>query len=311
MVARWRAAIDTGRPPHAVLLAGPTGTGKRATAAWMAGSKLSVRGTPATPRYPFELPTHADLRWLTRAEDSNAIRIDQVRDLVADLALTSYEGRGKVAVIEPADAMNANAANSLLKTLEEPHGDTLLLLVANRPGRLPATIVSRCQRLDFPVPAQADALAWLDRFRPGAPWAEALRAAGGAPLAAIEIAERLDTVASLLQDLAAVGSGSASPVAVAEAWSKLEPGFVLEWLARRVESAVRSAVTGAQSDGLPESVLRRMDSRKLFCYLDDINRLRAQPGGSFNVQLALEGLLIDWATGLRGAGRNDGLSGIA
>ena len=302
---KWRSGTAQGRAPHAALLAGPPGTGKRAAAAWMVRHKLGLAAAGERPAYPFELPVHADAYWLTQPEDHNAILIEQVRDLVAELVLTSYTGHGKAAVIEPANAMTANAANSLLKTLEEPPGDTLLILVTDRPGRLPATIFSRCQRFDFRVPGDAEARAWLERLRPGGQWAEALRAAGGAPLAAIAAAERQATSAGLARDFTAVGRGAASPVAVAANWARLEPGYVLEWLARRIEDILRGAAGGVSPAGsgiAAETVRQRMDSRKLFCYLDDINRLRAQPGGTFNVQLALEGLLIDWATGLQTAG---------
>jgi DNA polymerase-3 subunit delta' len=246
------------------------------------------------PTWPFDPPQHADLYWLTREEGRNAILIDQVRQLVAALSLTSYSGRGKVAVIEPAHTMTANAANSLLKTLEEPPGNALLILVADRPGRLPATIFSRCQRVDFRPPAEALGLAWLERARPGVAWAVPLRTAGNAPLAAIAAAERQDLTNALLREWTGVGNGTASPVETAKAWAKLEPGIVLEWLARQVQAAAARSVTGA---GPADSVRQHMDSRNLFCYLDQINLLRAQAGGSYNVQLALEGLLIDWATG--------------
>jgi len=300
---QWSDATGAGREPHAVLLSGPPGVGKRAAAAWMVRRKLGLTAD-ALPVWPFDRPQHADLHWLERPEDRNAILIDQVRELVADLALTSYEGRGKAAVIEPANAMNANSANALLKTLEEPPGNTLLVLVADRLGRLPATILSRCQRLALRVPSEAEGLAWLDRVRPGTSWVEPLRMAGLAPIAAMTAAEQLDARHAMVRDLAGVAGGEASPIDVAESWSRQDPGFVLEWLARQVESAARVAVAGPQAAGpgaLPDSVLQRMDSRNLFCYLDRINRLRGQPGGSFNVQLAFEGLLIDWATGLRGA----------
>ena len=69
------------------------------------------------------MPEHPDLRWIAPPEDKESIGIEQIRDLVDDMGLTSYEGGGKVAVIEPANAMTVNAANSLLKTLEEPPGD--------------------------------------------------------------------------------------------------------------------------------------------------------------------------------------------
>ena len=297
----WLHRDRQGRLPHAVLLAGPTGVGKRAAARWIVATKLQLERSDL-PDSESEIPEHPDLRWITVPEDKSSIGIDQIRELVHELSLTSYEGGGKAAVIEPANAMTDNAANSLLKTLEEPPGDTLLVLIADRIGRLPATIFSRCQRIEFAPPSEEAALAWLDRQQPGAAWIEALRVAGGAPLAAHRALEDLETGAGLARDLNALGRGSGSPVAVAERWSKLGAGFVLDWLAQQVKLALVAASAGRESAAglaIDESVLRRMDSRNLFCYLDIINRLRGQPGGSFNVQLTLEGLLIDWADGLR------------
>lgn len=297
---KWRASSAQGREPHAVMLAGPTGVGKRAAAAWLVQRKLGVHDEPL-PHYPFERGEHADLRWVSPPEDKTTILIDQVRALVDDLALTSYAGHGKAAVIEPAQAMTANAANSLLKTLEEPPGDTLLVLVADRVGRLPATIFSRCQRIEFRVPDEQTGLAWLERLKPGGKWADALRAAGFAPLAAIAAAEHMDTTTALARDFAAVASGRASPVEVAAAWSRMDAPFVLEWLSRTVAECAKQAsgaVATLAAAEMGQSVRERMDLRNLFCYLDRINRLRGQPQGSYNVQLTLEGLLIDWATGL-------------
>lgn len=297
----WLEGVQQARVPHAVLLAGPPGVGKRAAATWMVAQKLGLSDAPC-PVYPFERPVHADLRWLEQPEDKHSILIDQVRGLVADLSLTSYEGRGKAAVIEPANAMNNNAANSLLKTLEEPPGDALLVLIADRTGKLPATIFSRCRRINFHTPAEAEGLAWLDKFQPGTAWADALRIAGNAPLAALQAAERLDTTASMARDFKALALGQASPVDIAQNWAKLEPAFVLEWLSREVLRAAKASIAGAaalRGPSIGDSVLQRIDSRNLICYLDTINRLRGQQGGSYNVQLALEGLLIDWATGLR------------
>jgi DNA polymerase-3 subunit delta' len=297
----WLDRVRHGRLPHAVLLAGPVGVGKRAAARWIVATKLGLeRGE--RPDSGSALPEHADLHWISIPEDKSSIGIDQIRALVHELSLTSYQGGGKVAVIEPANAMTDSAANSLLKTLEEPPGDALLILVADRIGRLPATIFSRCQRIDLGPPPEDQALAWLDRLQPGAAWADALRVAGGAPLLAQQALADLETSAGLARDLNALGRGSGSAIAVAERWAKLGAGFVLDWLAQQVKLALIAASAGRDSAAglaIDESVLRRMDSRNLFCYLDIINRLRGQPGGSFNVQLTLEGLLIDWADGLR------------
>ena len=162
----WHGRVKQGRVPHAVMLAGPAGVGKRAAACWIARSILGLRHADL-PEHPQQQPEHADLRWVRPAEDKQAIGIEQIRDLVDHLGLTSYEGSGKVAVIEPANAMTVNAANSLLKTLEEPPGDALLILIVDRVGRLPATIFSRCQRIDIAPPPEDVGLAWLDRLQPG------------------------------------------------------------------------------------------------------------------------------------------------
>jgi len=301
----WLDCSRQDRAPHAVLLLGPVGAGKRAAAAWMAMQRLRPDPRSELPTYPCTVLQHPDLRWITTPEDKQGIGIEQIRGLVADLSLTSYAGAGKVAVIEPANAMTVNSANSLLKTLEEPPGDTLLILVADRVGLLPATIFSRCQRINFPVPAEDLALQWLDRMRPGAPWVEALRSCGGAPLAALQAVDALDTSAAMGRDLQALGDGGGSAIEVAARWARLDPGFVLNWMSQQVRLAVLALSAGrdtAPGLAIDDSVLRRMDRRNLFCYLDIINRLRGQPGGSFNVQLSLESLLIDWANGLQDCG---------
>ena len=198
--------------------------------------------------------------------------------------------------------MTVNAANSLLKTLEEPPGDALLILLVDRVGKLPATIFSRCQRIDIAPPPEDAALGWLDRLQPGGSWVEALRVAGGAPLAAIRALEELETSASLGRDLNTLGRGEGSAVETANRWAKLEARLVLNWLSQQVKMAIISRSAGRENAAglaIEESVLQRMDTRNLFCYLDIINRLRGQPGGSFNVQLTFETLLIDWASGLR------------
>jgi len=283
-----------------VLLAGPVGVGKRAAARWIAGTSLGASSTPL-PDHGEAMPEHADLHWITTPEDKQSIGIEQIRELVARMSLTSYEGGSKVAIIEPANEMTVNAANSLLKTLEEPPGDALLILVADRVGKLPATIFSRCQRIDLAPPAEAEALAWLDRLQPGTQWVEALRVAGGAPLAAIAALEDLETSIGMARDINALGRGDGAAVEVAARWTKIGPQFVLDWLAQQTKLAVIAASAGRDSAAglkIDDSVLRRMDMRNLLCYLDIINGLRAQPGGSYNVQLTLEGLLIDWAGGL-------------
>jgi DNA polymerase-3 subunit delta' len=323
----WLGAATRGRPAHAVLLSGVRGVGKRAAAEWMARQRLGIAPSTALPEFRNEVTgaadeasldaLHPDLRWVRPLEDKQTIHIDQIRELVGELSLTSYEGGAKVAVIEPANAMTGSAANSLLKTLEEPPGDALLLLVADRMGTLPATILSRCQRLTIATPPESVSLAWLNRLQPAANWPSALRMAGHAPLAAIEARERLDVTDAMARDFAQVAERRLSPIDVAARWSKYEPYFVLGWIGRQVQRSIYRSISGSLGGSirgasgsagdsfegdLAESVLNRVDRRNLFCYLDVINRVRSQAPGSFNVALTLESLLIDWAQGLQHSG---------
>jgi DNA polymerase-3 subunit delta' len=200
---------------------------------------------------------------------------------------------------DPMIAMRSPLAT--VSSLEEPPGDTLIVLIADRSAWLPATIFSRCQRIAFALPAEEDALRWLDRVQPGANWAAALKEAGGAPLQAVDALKRLNETAAMARDFAAIAGRTASPIAVAGQWAKGSPEFVLNWLGRQVQTCILRVCGGGSNVAaavLPDSVLQRIDSRNLFCYLDIINRLRGQAAGSFNVQLTLESLLIDWAEGL-------------
>jgi DNA polymerase-3 subunit delta' len=305
----WLARVRQERVPHALLLLGAAGTGKRAVAAWLARERLGLAGVSDGPQYPLEIPEHPDLRWLRPPEDKHSVGIEQVRELVTALSLTSYSGGGKVAIIDPANAMTASAANSLLKTLEEPSGDALIVLVADRLGHLPATIVSRCQRVSLPLPDARTSIEWLQQVERDSDWPEVLRHAGYAPLAAIEVREKMPQAQAMAREFSDLAERRGSPVEVAARWSKMEPAFVLDWLSSSIQETIRqvSGVPSASvSGGPPDSVLRRIDRRNLFCYLDIINRLRGQAAGSFNVQLTLESLLIDWASGLKDCHRSFG-----
>ena len=118
---------------------------------------------------------------------------------------------------------------------------------------------------------------------------------------------------ALARDLKAVGRRAASPIEVAERWTKQHPDLALDWLGRQVQACIyrlNGAAPESVTGIVDESVLQRMDSRNLFCYLDVINRLRGQASGSYNLQLTLEGLLIDWTEGLVHCRAQDGDSGL-
>ena len=191
--ARW---------PHAVLLAGCAGIGKRALAQWLARALLCE--SPHADRAPCgACPScrytaagqHPDLRLVEpidivddEPKPVEWIVVDRIRALTAWADLTSHRGGAKVALIDPAERMNASAANALLKTLEEPPANTFFLLVSHQPGRLPPTVISRCQRVTVPTPARDEASSWL--AAKGVRDAKALLAqVNGAPLTALLLAD--------------------------------------------------------------------------------------------------------------------------
>src|SRR5262249_51143686 len=155
---------------------------------------------------------------------SRQIRIEQVRELGQELALTSHQRGYKVGIVSPADALNRFAANSLLKTLEEPTGRTVLILVTTQPSRLPPTVLSRCQRLHVRAPTREQATDWLRQPSGDADWEAVLDILGDAPMVAAEMDATLvvQTGREVLQGISDSLAGRLDPVATAERWSKAE-----------------------------------------------------------------------------------------
>ena len=239
-----------GALPHALLLHGPAGTGKPALAEAFASALLCERpagsgaacgGCEACAWMAQD--NHPDVRRLAPGADeegeakekaSREIRIGQVRALSGFLSVGAHRGGRKVVVVDPADALNTPAANALLKTLEEPPGDTVFLLVTDRADGLPATIRSRCVAVSVGMPPLATARDWLMRQSEVAAatgperdvegW---LAAAGGAPLRALELAEPAASAAlrQVVDAIAALPEGS--PLAAAESLAGIPPR---DWL---------------------------------------------------------------------------------
>ncbi len=286
---------ELGSLPHALLLGGAAGLGKRAFAEAFVRARLCER-----PRDGFacdacricallDAGTHPDRIHITLEvnEKTGKLRseiiVEQIRVLSARLAMSSQFGGWQIALIDPADAMNAASANALLKTLEEPTAASLILVVADQPWRLPATIRSRCQRIDFSAPARAEALAWLRAQKVTEPEA-ALDAAGGNPGRALAYArgDELQRCAVVARELLALAAGRASTQAIAHAWAADEPEARLEHAARLLAQAAQNRAGAEHSDFDPA-----WDAQVLQQGFERANRLREQLRGPLRAEPAL------------------------
>src|SRR5690606_31515541 len=153
--------------PHALMLRGPAGTGKAHFALALAQMLLCEKplAQVACGRcktcHLIKAGSHPDLLLVEPEEAGKAIKVDQVRHLVEFASRKAQFSGYRVVVICPAEAMNPNASNALLKSLEEPGEKTLLALVSHQVSGVLPTIRSRCQVVEFPVPPRAPALTWL------------------------------------------------------------------------------------------------------------------------------------------------------
>jgi DNA polymerase-3 subunit delta' len=286
-MASLRAAFEADRMPHALLIHEAPGAGGEWLANWIA--RLLLR----TDR-----DEHPDWVKVQPIDDSKQIRIEQMRELAQELSLTSHQGGYKVALISPADVLNRFAANALLKTLEEPSPRTVLMLVVTQPSRLPATILSRCQRIRICAPERSQAVAWLEATRGKGDWRAVLDIVGDAPLLAAEAdAQAVVQIGTeVRRGLDEATAGTADPVATAERWARAELPLRLRcfenWLTERIRGqsdsrAFLTEVGAATYLQRPQTVL---NIRELFELLDGVRDLESALDTPINRGLALETL---------------------
>ncbi len=319
--------------PHAILLAGAPGLGKNAFAEWLSGlllceqpdasgracnrcqgCRLLASGSHADlhvvqpeslyknsdsllARYAFRYPPEDKGK---DSKDSTVIRIDQVRALIESSHGRPHIARQRVMVLNPADRMNMNAANALLKLLEEPPPDSHLVLVADHLARLPATIRSRCVRIDFHVPDTAAAVNWMTAQGVSAQSAtELLALAGGAPLAALNLGKTgfLAERDQLVSDLENLLDGKADPVGCATRWKERGAERCLHWLQGWLADLASPNSGSRHNPGVQarlQTLKKRLHLKQLFLLTDVLGQSRSRLGGALDEQLLLEEVLIRW-----------------
>lgn len=244
--------------------------------------------------------SHPDFLAVELEEKAKALKVDQVRALVTVLNQTPQIGQYHCVIIDPADALNINAANALLKLLEEPPGATVFFLISHRPARLPATIRSRCQQLPFSPPPCGEAEQWL-AARGVKTNGTALHRSKGAPLRAMALAEQggdvWKTIEKALQGLV---QGRLDVCEVADILAAEDAVQVIDFLLDFVHEVATHPYMSNDSEHYAEKLMGKLGLHggglDVYRLHDKLTGYKAQLLSSANPNLNLlwENCLLDW-----------------
>jgi len=306
---RLNAYLAARRLPQALLIHGAEGVGKTHLAEMFA-QKLLCRnpgpfacGDCAGCRL-FLAGTHPDFLKIEPAERGKPIAVDAVRHLIANLSLKPQYGGCRIVVFRAAHQLNISAANALLKTLEEPGENTVMLLLTDTPSALPATIFSRCQRLAIPLPDNESAARWLQEQGTGETTAVLLAAARHAPLKALALNESnvVEQRKTAFSEYVDVAFRRQEPISLAERWSTLSCDDLVDWMVSWTIDLIRLGSIPRYPrldnpdlrEGL-ETLADRLHLKGVFGFFDLLLQAKRALSGQANRQLLLEELLIRWA----------------
>lgn len=315
-----RLAQTRSRLPHALLFRGQEGTGKLDFTVALAHALLCQSPLPSghacgtCPSCNWLAQSHhPDFRLLTPEQESDneegvvaastsrksqQISIAQIRDLSTFLELSSHQSGGyRVVLIHPAEALNPASANALLKILEEPSAGVIFLLVSHQPQRLLPTILSRCHKIDMPVPPQEIALDWLKQQN--VKDAEKhLAYAGGSPLLALKQASENT---SALEDIAKSLAHGAKldPFATAAVCARQGMAIAIQALQKWVYDLADMRLTGEIRYHVPyrsalQALAKGVDLNLLFELQRKLDQARKSASHPLNSELQLENLLLQY-----------------
>lgn len=310
-----RSYIAQQRIPQALLITGNKGLGKQQLANRFAEALLcaapqndSTACGHCTSCVLINAETHPDFIQLQPEEPGKGITIGQVRSLITRLTLKPQFESHRVVIINPADKMNNAATNAFLKCLEEPTERTLLILISEKPARLPATIISRCQKLPVAAPDKESVIDWLAKtLQCNAETHKTLRnnvaLAQGAPLLALDYAndETLTLRNECFNAWVALAKRLKSPVVIAEDWQKLPASPLMFWMTSWVIDLIKCfyhpTVANLYNPDLNkqlQEMSQQLELKGLYKLYDLLLISRQRLDTQINKQLLFEEILIHW-----------------
>lgn len=312
--AQWmqiHSYIVQQRLPQALLITGSKGLGKQQLAEQFAAALLCEQ--PHADSHAcggchscllLKAHTHPDFMQVQPEEGKTTIAIDQIRNLITKLTLKPQFDRYRVVILNPADKMNNAAANAFLKCLEEPNERTILVLISDRQSKLPATILSRCQKLAITMPDKTTVLTWLKAQAIQDDAAVLLGLAQGAPLLALSYAKEgyVAMRNDCFKQWIAVAKHHTHPVLVAEQWLKLPETALLFWLSSWIIDLIKCAyqshaehLYNRDLHTALQSLSQQIQLKGLYQLYDLLLLSRGRLDTTINKQSLFEEILIQWS----------------
>lgn len=303
------------RLPHALLLTGMQGMGKAHFADAITRSLLCQKTQNAEPDAAcvchacgmLNGRAHPNVLWIEPEKPGQAIKVDPIREVTDFINQTSLHNGYRIVIINPANQMNVNAANALLKTLEEPSVGALLVLISHQDAGLPATILSRCQRLLFAKPNQTIAVDWLRQQIKETEFDPELMLAitEGGPLSVLTMLQDdyMTQRAALYAAFGTLSDKKSNPIAAASQMQSAELMTILSLSISFVMDCVRLQMHCDQSLLNNRDVVThlsnaaaRISTQKALQFLTYLNSCRRQllAGINPNKALLIETIMINW-----------------
>jgi DNA polymerase-3 subunit delta' len=297
---------------HAFLFAGANGIGKTSFAHIFA--KLLLCQTKGLDQpcgrcrscELFSAASHPDLTFIVGEGKNQAIKIDQIRELIASVNKTTHFNGYRVVIIQAVHQMNQAASNALLKTLEEPTGKSIFILLTDSLYRISATVRSRCEIIHFPTPCFAEVQPWLEANlanraveSSGQYSTELLfRLAQESPFTALNLVENDDLAwrEKLIADFSGIISGKLNPLSLSEKYQALELSQLFFWLKTLVTDLIRlkanaiARITHADQSERLQTMAAHLTAPDLYAYLDKLYAVDNQIARGMNLN---HGLVVD------------------
>jgi len=320
MIYPWHQALwqqlhtirQAERLAHALLLSGQAGCGHEAVAQTLANALLCTQ--PDAQGFACgqcrscqvqQSGAHPDFLLIQTADDKQIIGVDQLRELVRFLGLSCSYSHQRVALLPEAAAMNMNAANSLLKSLEEPAAQTHIILYTTRPTELLPTIMSRCQQFKLPLPPRSECIHWLQQQSLVQAPETLLKLAQGCPLTALTLddGELLAQRQLFLQHLLEAVQGRAALGHISSHWEKYSRETLIDWQLNSLYEILRQTMQlNAPAFALDEPLqilLGYFETESLWSLYDQLLELKRLATHPLNARLFIENMLALWCNAAR------------